>query len=263
MSTMDHRLAARRSAVRESRARSKLRWLVGLMVVVLVAGSALLVLRSPILAVRSIEVNGSVNADVGSILEAQGLTVGVPTVEVQPGQVEAAIMHDPWVAKADVRVVWPGRVEVTVLEHESAGWIRSQRGWVRASPTGAILERSEPPPHAPTVLGRIVEGRPGNEIDDSLSVAALEFLAYLPANLARDSSVELTTKGTLKATVAGHPVRLGLPEDIAPKAAALIAVLGSQLEQGARISVVAPTQPAVKGAVQVDQGSRETSRRKA
>jgi hypothetical protein len=249
LSAIDYRLAARRAAVRESLARSRLRWLVGLVVVLLLTGAVLVALRSPILAVKSVEVNG-----------AHGIEMGAPTVAVRPGIVEAAVMRDPWVAKADVRVVWPGSVEVTVLEHDPAGWIESERGWVRASATGAILERSDPPVHAPTVQGHVVTGRPGSVIEDPAAVAALEFLAYLPGNVARDAHIAVTKKGVLRAVVAGHVVRLGLPEDIASKAASLLAVLGSKLEEGARISVVAPTRPAVTGAVSTDEANEDPGR---
>jgi cell division protein FtsQ len=260
LSAIDYRLAARRAAVRESLARSRLRWLVGLVVVLLLTGAVLVALRSPILAVKSVEVNGVVNANVDAILAAHGIEMGAPTVAVRPGIVEAAVMRDPWVAKADVRVVWPGSVEVTVLEHDPAGWIESERGWVRASATGAILERSDPPVHAPTVQGHVVTGRPGSVIEDPAAVAALEFLAYLPGNVARDAHIAVTKKGVLRAVVAGHVVRLGLPEDIASKAASLLAVLGSKLEEGARISVVAPTRPAVTGAVSTDEANEDPGR---
>lgn len=245
MSTMDYRMAARRLAVRENVARTRLRWLAAMIFTVLAAGAMLVAARSEMLAVRSIEINGVVNADVASVLRDEGLAAGIPTISVRPGAIETALAANPWVARADVRLVWPGAVEITILEHVTAGWIKGEQGWVRVSTTGAVLERSKPPKRAAVVKGKKFDVEPGHTIEDERIIAALEFLALLPPRLSQRAEVR-TGGASLMAIVNGHKVELGSADDMQQKAATLIAVMDDGVARKARISLISPSRPAVR-----------------
>jgi hypothetical protein len=112
------------------------------------------------------------------------------------------------------------------------------------SATGAILERGQPPPGAPTVQVDASGGQPGGSVVDVTALAGLEFLASLPAPLARDAVVT-GQGGVLGAVVAGHAVDLGSSEEMTEKAAALVAILDAGLAEGAVVSLLSPTRPAI------------------
>jgi hypothetical protein len=244
---IDRRIAARRQTVREAGARRRLRWL--LVLLGLAGGGALVVwllFQSSFLAVSKITVAGDARSDVAAIAEDLGIFVGMPTVNVPAAAFEERLNADPWVAAADVTVRWPGTVEVTLVEHAPAAWLRAGDGWLLAAPGGAVLETApdipEDAPHADVGTAPV---DPGTTIDAVEAVAAIEFLNRLPAALVVGASVAGDAE-SLRAVVAGYVVDLGYPSAMAEKAAALVALLdGEIVPEGSVISVVSPQRPAV------------------
>ena len=240
---MDHRFVDRVRRVREDGARRRLRWGIAIVAVATVIGGAVVAFRSPLLAVRRIEISGAAHVNVAAALDRHGVAQGVPTISVRASELEDTIESDPWVARAEVRVTWPGAVDVTVLEHIPSAWMQLPAGWMLVSATGAILERGQPPLGAPTVQVDAPAGGPGGVVVDRTALAGLEFLASLPAPLARDAVVT-GEAGELGAVVAGHAVDLGSSEDMTLKAAALVAILDAGLVEGAVVSLLSPNRPA-------------------
>jgi hypothetical protein len=165
-------------------------------------------------------------------------------------------MADPWIAQARVRVTWPGTVEVEVLEHRAAGWLRVDGEWLLASGDGTVLEVAAAiPDDAPVVRVAARGAVPGEVLSEQGVVAALDFLSRLPAPLVAGAWVG-GGGGALLATVAGHPVELGYPTHMAEKAAALVAILETgDVPKRASISVVSPQRPAVRNPRSVIEGS--------
>ncbi len=241
---MDHRIADRRRMVSEDGARRRLRWGIAVVAVAALAGVAIVLFRSPLLSVRRISVSGAVHTDVSAVLEEHGATEGEPTISVRAATLQEAIEAEPWVARARVRVTWPGEIDVVVLEHVPSAWIMLPEGWMLASATGVVLERGEPPPGAPRVEVPATGGRPGAVIRTGDALAALEFLAGLPAPVATGAVVR-SAEGGLTATVAGHAVVLGPPREMTAKAASLTAVLEDGIAEGASVSLVSARRPAI------------------
>ena len=75
-------------------------------------------------------------------------------------------------------------------------------------------------------------------------LAGLAFLAELGPLQFPGALVE-QRQGELWAEIGGHLIRLGRPVDMEAKARALYALLGRGIADGAAISLVAPTRPAV------------------
>ena len=255
-STIDRRIAARRRVVREAGARRRLRWLLGVM---LLAGAAAFVAwlfyYSSILSVRSIVVEGSEQSATATILAAHSVENGVPTISVSAAEIEDALEADPWVAHADVRVTWPGSVEVSVIEHVPAAWVSGDGVWLLASGTGAVVARAPSIPQGSPVIDiTAASGAPGDTLTDTATVGALEFLSSLPPYLALGSSVTGSTDH-LEARIAGHVVDLGHPSDMTAKAAALLAIVEAGVPDGARLSVVSPSRPAIQNPQAVVEGS--------
>ncbi len=247
MSTVvDGRIAARRRKVREAGARRRLRRVLGFVALAGLAGFVgWLFFQSSLLALSTIEVTGHTNAPAEEIVARSGLTAGIPTITVDEAGIEAALEADPWVAKAQVRVTWPGTVEVTILEHIPAGWVASGKRWVLASAAGAVLvSAAEPPEGAPVIDVGSKSVRPGEVFKGPVVVGALEFAGSLPASLAAGAVVTSGEYG-LEAEIAGHHVVLGRPDDMAAKARAMAALADAGLAPDAVVNLVSPTWPAV------------------
>ena len=160
MSTrVDRRFLDRRRHVQEDEARRQLRW--GITLVISATLTALLILAfcSPLLAVRDVVVSGSSRANIDDVLKAHGVAEGVPTIAVRTSRIEDAIEADPWVARASVRVTWPGSIELTVLEHVPAAWMKLDLGWVVVSATGGAPRSGQPGGGSATGSGRRLPGR--------------------------------------------------------------------------------------------------------
>ena len=246
MSTlMDHRLSDRRRTVIEDGARRRLRRL--LIVVVLIGLGGLggwMVYQSSYLAVAEISVGGVVESRAREILDDLGVRLGAPTANVRQKSVEEALLRDPWIAAAAVRVTWPGSVTVEVVELVPAGWVEAGDVWLLAAATGEILaSATERNRTLPSISVGSAPAAPG-ELVDGPAAAALDFIGALPQALL-EGAVVTGNAEELQGVVAGRLALLGYPLDMAAKAAALVAVLESGVPDSAEISVVSPDRPAV------------------
>jgi cell division protein FtsQ len=241
---VDPRLEDRRRQVKEGWARRRLRWLIVLVGVIVVVGVGLALLQSPWLAVRSVTVFGAERADVVSLLATYDVAEGEPTISIRAGVVEAALAGDPWVSRAEVRVTWPGTVEVTVLERTPSGWIESSAGWVMVATDGVVLETGAPTGDAAIVSAPVDALAPGDRIDDPEVVGAFEFLGLLPDEYAA-AAVGFVGPSGIEAIVSGHRVLLGNRRDMPDKVATLVAMLDEPLEPEVTLNVISPTRPGV------------------
>jgi len=251
MTSIDYRIAVRRRTVREASARRRLRHLLAVIAFFVVVGLIALLLQSPVMAVSAIEISGAARADVESVLTRHNVVPGVPTISVRPDDIESDVESDPWVAKAQATITWPGTVAITVLEHEPIAWVTIGEEWYRASASGAVLEQSQPSKKGARIrLGGLTAGL-GATMTGKRVTAALEFLAMLPKELRRKAVVTSGGPGTLAARIQGHLVDLGSPVDMREKAATLTAIMEAGIPDDAAISLVSPRSPAIRNTKQV------------
>ncbi len=241
---LDPRLAARRRQVRESWARRRLRWIIALLVVILIGGVGWALTQSPWLAVRTVSVHGVTNAAATEILEEHGVEPGTPTVAIRSDAIEVALLRDPWVSRAEVRVTWPGSVEVTVLERRAAAWVHGRAGWSLVADDGFVLAAGEPQDGDPVLEAVVGAIGPGDRIFEDDIVGAIEFLGLLPADLAHGATAHVAGTG-IEAVVRGHEVLLGNRRDMPEKVATLTAMLGDDLPPGAVLNVISPLRPGI------------------
>ncbi|MCP3995611.1 MAG: FtsQ-type POTRA domain-containing protein [bacterium] len=254
---VDPRLARRRREVQEASARRRLRWTIWLLVIAVTAGLIIAVFQSSWLAVSSITVEGAERAQVDSILLDAGVEEGVAIVSVRAGKVEDRLRLDPWVAEAQVRVVWPRSIEVFVVEYIPIARVKNGDTWLISSTQGQVLARGQRIVE-PLVDIEVGDLNAGDTIDDPLVLAALEFVAALPIELKDALAVRNSTDG-LEATVAGHRVLLGATTDMAQKAVTLAVLLEEGIEPSAMISVVSPLRPAVTNPQPEVESSQEVT----
>ena len=258
MNTMDHRIAERRHEVTEERARGRLRWLVWLVLFVVAVAAAIWVVNSPLLSIRTVTVTGAERTDPASIADALGVRPGTPTISVDGGPVEAALLESPWIADVDVTVSWPGSVEIDVRERVPVATITTDLGTFDVALDGVLVERTAGAPVPPIVHSdRAGALREGDRIIHTATLGAVEFAAGLPPALQRSTTV--TVSGDrVDALVDQYTISLGRPIDMAFKAAAVEALIATGLDAGSRIDVTAPSRPAVAPPQSQLEGETET-----
>jgi cell division protein FtsQ len=245
MTTIEPRVAERRRGVSEDRARHRLRWVLGIIALIAVTALGFWLIRSPLLSVSAISVSGAQLTDPATIIDELGVIVGTPTIDVNAGTIEQAVVSDPWISSADVSVRWPGTVAVAVTEHVALAPARSGSGWVMLSQESTVLEPVDGPVEGVFIVDIDTSTTPiGAAVLDPMVSGALDFGSALRGDLARDATIGVDGTG-LVAIVAGHLVRLGRPIDLEDKALVLASLLDTGLEEGVEINLIAPTRPAV------------------
>ena len=245
MTTIEPRVAERRRGVSEDRARHRLRWILGLIFLIAIVAVGFWLIRSPFLSVTSITIVGAEVSDPALAVDGLGVSVGVPTIDVDGGEITRAVEEEPWVATADVSVKWPGTVVVTVTEHVPVAPAPSGEEWMLLSAESTVLQRVNGPIDGVFIVDIDVSTTAvGDGVDDPMIGGALEFGSALRSDLGENAVLYVEDDG-LAATVDGHVVRLGRPIDLAEKAVVLAVLIDSGLVPGAEINLIAPTRPSV------------------
>lgn len=244
MKTMDHRIARRRRQISEDRARRRLPRIIVFLVLLAVGAFGVWLVQSPVLAVREVEVSGAAHSDPEAIGVAEGLVVGTPTIGVPAERIEAALRGDPWIADARVSVTWPGYVLLEVIEHDPVAYIDTGDAWLWATADGHVVQIADVPVTGWPVVEVPISAVVGDRATDPVVLGGLEFVSRLPSGLAADALL-MIEDGEVVGWIGGHKVRLGLPREMAEKAAVLVALLDTGLPPRARIDLVSPERPAV------------------
>jgi cell division protein FtsQ len=243
--SIDPRLIDRRKTVAEDNAKRSVSRLLKFLMVVLVAGAGVWLVFSPWLSVSLVTATGIATSDGHSVLADEGVRAGTPMILISAGEVEAALLDDPWVSEASVRLDWPDRVVVEVAERSPVAWVKTGEGWTRRAIDGVSLPSGPKPGEG---MARVematVPDRDAEKSPDLLG--ALEFVAALPPDL-HEGTVVSRENEELWATVSGFRVRLGRSVEMAEKAVSLDALLSEGIAEGSTLILIAPTNPAVMG----------------
>ena len=157
---VDRRIRARRIEVRRTEGRRRLRRLLALgaaSAVVLVGWG---VVRSPLLDVDEIAVDGAERTAAEELIARSGIAPGDALIDVDTAAAAARVAELPWVAGVEVRRDWSGTVvvsvderspDVVVVDPAGTGWLVDADGTVLdvADPGGtglATIEGLSPPP---------------------------------------------------------------------------------------------------------------------
>ena len=223
---IDPRIKQRRIEVRREEGRRRLRFLVGVVVVLLLAGLGAAATRSPILDVDHIHVTGAPHTARKDVLAVGRLKYGRLMIEVDTGSSARRIETLRSVASATVTREWPSTVRVELVERTPVAAIAVAEGrWAPVDRHGRILDPVDVRPPLPHVLA-IAPVAPETRMSPRHARPALALAAALPPGLrdrvdaleAQDDNLELRLRG-------GGVVRLGPPNDLPAKLAALDALL--------------------------------------
>jgi cell division protein FtsQ len=114
---IDPRIRERRLAVRRKQGRRRLRWVVGLVAVVVLFVVGWALLHTGMFSARVITVSGNhPNTSTSAIVAAAGLDGHPPLVSIDPGPSATRVEALPFVATAQVERDWPDGVTVSVTE---------------------------------------------------------------------------------------------------------------------------------------------------
>lgn len=245
---VNERIAQRRAEVRAERRVRRLRRTVGLLVLVGVATLGVVVERSSLVALASVEVTGTERVEPQLVRELSGLEPGTSVLRLRLDEAAAAVEDHPMVAAATVERDGVLGVRVVVQEHVAVLVARGGGASVLVAADGSVVaEGSEP--GVPVVRLQVRPPVPGGSSGELPPLqAAHRVVTGLPGPLlalvervgARDAEqLELSlADGTL--------VRWGDAERADEKARALGAVLEDL--DGTAVAVVdvrAPSAPTV------------------
>lgn len=241
--TVHTKIQERRREVAEEKAKRSLGRLLRLVLVVVPVAVTAWLAFSPFLSASTVVVEGAEAGAVYEVLARHGVVVGTPMILLDVSRVEESLEEDPWIARAEVSLLWPDEVSVSIVEREPLAWVQTDAGWARHSLDGSSLPSPAAPDGSlPSVLLPQMGEREAMKSTELLG--ALEWLDALPRRL-RGGLVVTLVDGELWADVAGHRVRLGRPVEMTAKAMSLGSLLSEQLPEGSEINLLAPTHPAV------------------
>jgi cell division protein FtsQ len=242
--SIDPRIRDRRVAVTRAQGRRRLRGLVAVLVLAILAAAAWLVTHSALLDVDRVRVTATQHVTARDVRRASGVHLGEPLLFLDLGAVERRIEQLPWVDHARAERRLSGEVDLRVTERAPAAWAR------RAPDIVALVdERGRVLADAPETPGELAElsglakiPAPGRQIAPR---AAAQVLGKLPDELrGRIARVGATGGGVVLALRDGPEVRLGPPDNVPAKTRAALAVLGTITgPPPAYVDVRVPTAP--------------------
>ena len=255
--TIDPRIRQRRLAIRRSQGRRRLRWIGGVVVVVVLALGAVGLAHTPWFGAQAVSVTGvHPHTPNAAILAAAGLEHHPPLISVNPGAVAKKVESLPFIATARVRRHWPDGVQIAVTERvpvvEMAGPASS---WSLLDGHGRTLQVV--PSRVPGLVVYIVRtataGIPPAPVGESLPAAAgpgLEVSRNLPpAFSSQVVSVTVAADGSISmALYSGITVLFGTDSDRTAKYQDIASILAhGTLHATSVIDVTVPESPTVSG----------------
>ena len=207
------------------------RLLTALAATVLVAGiAAWVLLGSPLLAVRTVQVDGAARLSRDQVVQVAGIPQGAPLVRVDTTAAAARVAQLPQVASVEVTRGWPNTVVVTLRERVPVAVVADGGTRRLVDATGVVFD---------TITGNTPAGvvpldvaRPGP--DDAATTAALGALTALPGNVRKQvTGVAAHTADDVTLTLTdGRSVLWGSAAQTDRKATVLGALL-DQIDSGA------------------------------
>lgn len=137
---------------RGDRRRRWVRWLVGVLVVALLAVIGWVVAFSPLLAATSVTVSGVDVLSRDDVLTTAAVPVGTPMVRIDTDAVADRVAGLPPVAGVTVTRSWPGTIRIAVTERTPRLAIPAGGGYLLADATGVVFEAVKTAPSGLVVV---------------------------------------------------------------------------------------------------------------
>ncbi|MEY3033540.1 MAG: putative cell division protein FtsQ [Actinomycetota bacterium] len=228
------RFRERRIAARRAEGRRRLRIALGVGGVAAVVVIVLLILASPILSIRTIDVEGVVYADADRVGEVVASLRGDPILTADLNAAERALESIPWVREARVSMHLPRRVSIQIDERTPIAFYRAVDGFNRVIDIdGRVLDVIEGDPvDFPPVLGTGPNLSAGDVVGQPF-LGAAQLVNALPRDLRqRLVSMSTTPDGEVSFQLSDDvTVLFGRPDRFQDK---LVALVNEIKRQGSR-----------------------------
>ena len=243
------RFRLRRIAARREEGRRRLRWFTVLGLGVAGIILVLLLLTSPLLSVRKVEVEGVVYANPELVASIVDSIDGEPILTVDLDAAEEKLLMIPWVRQARVSMHLPSRVTIEVVERAPIAFFRSVDGFNRViDRDGRVLDVIEGDPVDFTPIIGTGPNLSAGQNTEQPFLGAAELINALPSELrSRLLTVTVSPEGEVSLALTNDvEVLFGRPDDFQAK---LVGVVNEIKRQGSRryaIIDVSSGQPSVR-----------------
>jgi len=216
---------------RELLMRRRRRIFYGTLVVVTLIAGALVVLASPVVGVRYVEIEGDRYVDAGRVSGVVDSLMGVSVLTADTAEARRRLEEDPWVARARISRYFPDRIVIELEERVPVAWFAGVDGSARViDVSGHVLAVVE---GMPTDYARIGGAgpnlAPGATADLPFRAAAQLSQSLPPEFEPLAASFGVTETGQVTITLAtGTIVSFGEPVDMRNKLVNLVVLLRRQ-----------------------------------
>jgi cell division protein FtsQ len=196
----------------------------------------------PVLAVRTVQVDGLDTLPAEEVRRSAGIESGTPLLRVDVEAAEARVAALPQVASVEVTRGWPSTVVVTVQERRPVAVVGEPGRRSLVDAEGMLFDAVSGEPPAGVVPLDVEEPGPG----DPATMAGLAAIAALPAEAREEVALAtvLAPEEIVLTLTDDTVVHWGSADESAEKAAVLAALIGQldagTLEPATEIDVSAP-----------------------
>lgn len=200
---------------------------------------------SPLLALRTITVDGVSKVSAQDVREAIDGQLGTPLALLDYGALRTELDAFPLIRSFSTEIVPPSTLRVHIVERSPVGVVSSPSGFQVVDPAGVVLEST---PRRPDGIPLIDVG--GAKTDSVAFTAVVDVLLALPDSIrSRVDVAQATSKDDVQLVLAeaGQRVRWGSSERSALKARVLEELMAVQGSGGSvEFDVSAPMSPVVR-----------------
>lgn len=248
---VDERIVERRQSVRRERRRDRLQRTILVLVALAIAVGFLLVERSPLVAISTVDVEGVTEVTPAEVRRSSGIAPGTSLLRADLAAAATSVEQLPRVKSAEVVRTDPLTVVISVVEREAKYLALRGDDGVTIDEEGIVLAHEQPAGLVVIELDKGVLPEPGASVASSPALAnAVGVAEGMPGALGPriagvradgpDNAVLVLDDGTL--------VKMGRAVDLDEKARALAVVLEDLAGRTvAVIDVKAPSAPVVTG----------------
>jgi cell division protein FtsQ len=235
-----------RRFTRRSRHR-RLTWIVTGSVLVVLAAMVAVAVYSPLLALRTIQVDGASRVKASEVHSAVDGQLGTPLALVDYGTIKRELSAFPLIRSFVTETVPPDTLIIHIVERAPVGSVASSSGFDLVDPAGVVIQSASERPKGVPLID--IGGKPASS---PAFKAVVEVLLALPTPIARKvQSVTAQTKDDVTLVLAGVGQRVvwGSAERSTLKARVLEELVATQNPRHrVEYDVTAPLSPVIRPA---------------